>query len=167
LTAGERPDGPWRAGELTSVVMVNAVGLVLIVAGYLVCRDTAEPSRVQLATTIAAGGLVVTLAGNVVWLFGNLREVTRLRRQVLLGPAAAAGSPTAATPRPLAPERDGDARQVPAPAALVSSPSMSRYHRPDCIMVAGKPVKAASLATHRRAHRQPCQVCRAEAESAP
>ena len=138
--------------------MVNLVGLVLIVAGYLVCRATAEPSRVQLATSIAAGGLVVTLAGNTVWLFGNLREVTRLRRQVLLGPVPAAPSSVAVS----------GAAQRPAPSAsvLVSSPSMSLYHRPECLMVSGKAVKAASLASHRRAGRRPCQVCRPDAEVA-
>jgi hypothetical protein len=156
LNGANHPDTPWRAGEVTNVIMVNLVGLVLIVAGYLVCRATAEPSRVQLATSIAAAGLVVTLAGNTVWLFGNLREVTRLRREVLLGPVPAAPSSAVVS----------GAAERPAPTAsiLVSSPSMSLYHRPECLMVSGKAVKASSLAAHRRARRRPCQVCLPDAE---
>lgn len=138
------------------MIMVNLVGFVLIVAGYLVCRATAEPSRIQLATSIASGGLVVTLAGNIVWLFGNLREVTRLRRQVLIGSATAKP--------PDVPAFGSAEGRPPTASVLVSSPSMSRYHRPDCLLVAGKAVKATSLAAHRRAGRKPCQVCRPDAE---
>lgn len=42
---------------------------------------------------------------------------------------------------------------------LVAAATMSRYHRPDCPLAAGKAVTADSRAAHERAGRRPCGVC--------
>lgn len=138
------PANPWRPGDVASMLVLNLVAAILIIAGFVMARSTADPGRVQIATNIASGGLLVALAGNLVWLFGVLREVTGLRRSVL-------GVP------PASPDRTPDIRA--APEQLVAGPSMTRYHRESCILVRGKEVKTASLSAHRRAGRLPCGVC--------
>lgn len=45
------------------------------------------------------------------------------------------------------------------PHRLVTAARMSRYHRPECLLVAGKALSDDSLAAHERAGRRPCEMC--------
>jgi hypothetical protein len=130
------------------VVLVNAVGFVLIVAGWYVAHNTTDQARHLLATNLAVGGLVIALIANFVWTLSGLREVGQLRRHLLDTHAAVSAAQSAmATARTV----DDD--------KLVASPEMTRYHRPTCPAVRGKGAKAASAQEHADKGRQPCGIC--------
>jgi hypothetical protein len=135
-------------GDVLSVVLVNIVGLVLIVAGWYVAHNTTEPARHLVATNIAVGGLVIALIANVVWVLSGLREVGQLRRHLLDTHAATRLAQTTATST-AATEDD----------ELVATPEMTRYHRPSCPAVQGKRAEPASASTHAKAGRRPCGIC--------
>jgi hypothetical protein len=130
------------------VILVNLVGLVLIVAGWYVAHNTTDQARHLLATNLAVGGLVIALIANFVWVLSGLREVGQLRSH-LLDTHAAASLVQAASETASATDDE----------ALVATPEMTRYHRPGCPAVRGKPVRAASAKTHAAAGRRPCGIC--------
>lgn len=142
---------PWRVGDLLSVVLVNVVGLVLILAGWYVAHNTTEPARHLLATNIAVGGLVIALLANVVCVLSGLREVGQLRRHLLDTHVAAGLVHTTSAAESALSEED-----------LVATPAMTRYHRPSCPAVQGKPARAASANAHAKQGRQPCGICQPE-----
>jgi hypothetical protein len=145
---GEPADIPWRVGDLLSVVLVNTIGFILILVGWYVAHNTTEPTRHVLATNIAVGGLVLANVAHVVWVLSGLREVGQLRRHLLDTHAAL-----------------NAARNAPATTAaldagdLVATVEMTRYHRPTCPAVRGKPVRALSAQAHADKGRRPCGIC--------
>jgi hypothetical protein len=145
---GEAGSVPWRVSDVLSVTLVNVIGLVLIVVGWYVSHNTTEPSRHLLATNLAVGGLVIALVANVVWLISGLREVGQLRRHLLDSHAAVAAARSLLTT--VAATED---------EALVATPAMTRYHRPSCPAVRGKPARAASAKAHAQRGRKPCGIC--------
>jgi hypothetical protein len=139
------PRSPWLVGDAFGVAVVNLVGIGLILGGLQGARQTTDPHTLLLLLNVAAGGLVVSLAGNAVFLLSALRHVGTLRTE-LLGTRAPA-PPEAQQPT-----------DVIAPG-LVSGPSMTRFHRAGCPAAQGKPVTEAPLAKHLGAGRQPCALC--------
>jgi hypothetical protein len=144
----EPAGAPWRVGDLLSVVLVNLIGLVLIVAGWYVAHNTTEPARHLLATNIAIGGLVIALIANAVWVLSGLREVGQLRRH-LLDTHVAFSLAQQASVNSTAPDDE----------VLVATPEMTRYHRPGCPAVQGKHVQPASASRHADDGRRPCGIC--------
>jgi hypothetical protein len=151
---------PWRVTDLANALVADVLGGVLLFTGWFIAHHTTDASRALLGTDIAVGGLVVALAGNIVWLLTGLREVGRLRSALI------AGSRPASVPT----DRPASARRVAVPAGtvgdgavaatrLVATTAMTHYHRPGCVTVAGKPVTSASLRTHLARGRGPCAIC--------
>jgi hypothetical protein len=122
-----------------SAIWGTLIGTAGILAGYLGAAGTVD-LRAQLAwTALAVGATIVSGAGNAMWLASRYKLV-RARIGKLSVPAV-----------PVRPAQiDG---------RLVASRAMTRYHRPDCLMVRGKTVRAASPSVHHRAGRNPCGVC--------
>jgi hypothetical protein len=137
-------EAPWLVGDVLGVAVVNLVGVGLILGGLQGARHTTDPHTLLLLLNVAAAGLVVGLAGNAVFLLSGLRQVGRLRTE-LLGVRADSVPQTS----PVAV----------AAAGLVSASSMTRFHRSDCPSVQGKPVNESSLAKHLAAGRVPCGLC--------
>jgi hypothetical protein len=128
--------------------------LCLSGVGLLVCwiGASGNPYRdPELAW--AAGGIgavAVAGAGATAWLLTGVRELQARKRRLgrrTEAIAAAAGARRGATVT----ENDR--------SSLVSAPGMTRYHRPDCLLVRGKPATRRTLAAHTKAGRRPCGVC--------
>lgn len=146
------PRSPWLVGDAFGVTVVNLVGLGLILGGLQGARHTTDPHTLLLLLNVAAGGLVVSLAGNAVFLLSAVRHVGALRTELL-------GARTA-------PRAEVAAPATAASGALVSAASMTRFHLGDCPAVQGKSVTAAPLATHLAAGRQACGLCTPTGETA-
>ncbi|MCU1595454.1 MAG: hypothetical protein JWO12_2846 [Frankiales bacterium] len=139
------PRSPWLVGDTLAVGVVNVVGLGMILGGLQGTRHTTDPHNLLLLVNVAAAGLVVSLAGNAVFLLSALRHVGTLRSD-LLGAREAV--------REVAPTAAIEVSDV-----LVSASSMTRFHRAGCPAVQGKAVTAGSLAKHLKAGRTACDLC--------
>ena len=141
---------PWRLPELLFLYVTTAVGAVVLAVGWWGTSGTAKLTHQIPWLCLAAGGLIVLGAGNSLWLLLGRRAVAD-RRRVLL--AAFDALPVPAGPDAV-PATDG------AGPRPVAATGMGHYHRPDCQLVAGKAVRAATPATHEKAGRRPCGMCR-------
>ena len=119
------------------------VGLLLVfLAWYETSASVRLGSQVRW-TNVGVAGVIVLGAGNLLWLLRGKRATGQLRRHVL--PLVALDDHTPVEARPASP--------------LVAGPDMTRFHRADCPLVAGKQVRAAARESHVRAGREPCGVC--------
>jgi hypothetical protein len=131
-------------------VVTSALGAVLVAVSWLGAADATTVGTQVRWTNLGVAGVVVLGAGVARWILVGRRATGRLRRAVVESPALARrlAAPAARV--------DRGALAVDRP---VAGRHMTRYHRVDCPLVAGKPVKAAAVATHQRGGRRPCGVC--------
>jgi hypothetical protein len=134
---------PWHANDLLRWFTMLGVASVALVIAWWGASGTARTST--LITWINVGGAAIVVAGlaNMRWLLQGRRAVA-VRRKGLLPVAQSVVVPPASEP-------PGDVR-----VAVVGT---TRHHRPDCVAVAGKTVRRASVAAHERAGRRPCGLC--------
>ena len=133
---------PWDVRDLLALYATTFAGVLLVfLAWYEVSASTRLASQVRW-TNVGVAGVIVLGAGNLFWLLRGRRAAGQLKRRLL---------PLVAVPE------EGPATV--AAVRLVAGSAMTRFHRSDCPLVAGKSVKAVSEAAHRRAGRQPCGVC--------
>ena len=130
-----------------SLLTLNAVGLALVVAGWYVAAGRLLFHDQVSGANVAVAGVIVAGVGNGLWLLTG-RRALGLRRRAVAG----------------AIERQYRERPGPEPPAqattFVASKAMTRYHRPDCVFVAERPVVARTAKTHQKQGRTPCEVCR-------
>lgn len=145
-----RPAEPWVPNDLVRLVALNMVGLSLLLAAYVQVSGTASLSWQIGWTSLGIVGLVIGGFGNTLWLLAGRRAVgARQRRLVPDRPIHTAAA--ASQCNNCKGQREAD--------SLVAGLKMTRYHRPDCVLVRGKDVQARSRADHERASCRPCQVC--------
>ena len=136
---------PWTPDHVVRFAVGNAVGLVLIAAGWWQLADLGVV-RDQLAWfVVCLTGLGVAGVTNGIWLLRGQRAVTAARVEMAAGLRA---------------RRE---RAVPVAtngSGYVAAPATARYHRPGCALVAGRAVEAAGRAGHEVAGRRPCEACR-------
>lgn len=140
-----RPPPPWTPRVLALTAGTSLLGVVLLVVGWFGTSGEARLADQVAGLDLAVIGSAVAAAGQAAWLLHGRRHVGLLRRQVLGGVEWA---------RPVAPTTKGQASDD---GARVVVPGTTRYHRPGCLLVAGKATEplgrgAASLS--------PCEVCR-------
>jgi len=140
------PASPWRLGEAMSMVTLNAVGFVLVVAGWSVAAGRLLFHDQVSGANVAIAGIIVAGVGNGVWLLTGRRAVGLRRRTV----ADAIERRYRSLPRPI----------TEASTTFVASKGMTRYHRPDCVFVVERRVTARRRETHESQGRTPCGVCR-------
>jgi hypothetical protein len=141
-------EAPWRSGELVRVVAVAAVGLVgMGVAWYGASGQADWPDILPWASLGAAAATVAVLAF-VAWLMAALRRVRSLRQELMPRLEAAVVARSAVAAAPLA-----------SGAEFVAAPGMTRFHRPDCPLAVGKPVRPLTPDETRVAGLGPCGVC--------
>jgi hypothetical protein len=144
---------PWSGRQRLVLVVLLAVGVVGLSAGYAGTSETLRLSRQVVWLNVAGAALLVSGAGVVLFLTAGRRTIGR-RRLGLFGNVDEAEAPSV------------DVSSRAATGDLVATPTMTRYHRADCSFVAGKPdVVVASGAGHEQAGRRPCGVCLPEADS--
>lgn len=156
--AGSRPAGrartaapgpePWSRRDAAVPALLTAVGLVLLVWGWFGISGTVDLDSQTRWLALGILGLIVGGLGMVVWLLLGLRAVTALKHDVLVDLEARLPAP-----------REAASAAATAPAGLGTVPGMRRYHRADCLMLAGKDATWADDAEHARAGLAPCGVC--------
>lgn len=142
---------PWGGRELIQFVALSVASLVLLAAGWFGAGGEALLEDQVPFLNLAVAGLLVGAAGGALWVIAGLRAVRSRKAAVKVLLAARAGRPGAGA----------------APAGsevLVAGAAMTRFHRPDCSLVAGKELAAATRADHERAGRRACGMCSAAAE---
>ncbi len=133
---------PWTRTDAALTAAVIALGCVVWAVGWYRVSDEGAFDAQIAPLNVAVLGVLVAVAGQVLWFLGGRRAVDS-RRRVLLGDDA-----SALLRRP-APVVDGD--------ALVGAERL--YHQPDCPMAVGRAWTPASRAEHEQAGRAPCGWC--------
>ncbi|MGQ0466719.1 MAG: hypothetical protein ACT4QG_15510 [Sporichthyaceae bacterium] len=125
--------------------MVVVVGLVLLIVGYSIVANEVVYDDQEPGITLAVLGTALSvLAGGFLVLAGR-RVIVRRRVEVLgLVPAATAKVVSTGAVSPF----------------LVGGEGLTRYHRTDCPLAAGRDWPQADAAEHQQAGRQPCGVCK-------
>lgn len=137
---------PWRPNHLIVVYVSSVVSAVLVLMAWWGTSGTTDLASQVRWVNAGVSGLILMGSGYTIWLLHGRRAVTERRRRVL------AGLESAPTPATAAVTAEGSTK-------VVAGDRMTRYHRPECPLVIGKPVKATTRATQERARRRPCGVC--------
>jgi hypothetical protein len=151
MLSPDRRTVPWQVGDLLLLYLANVSGLLLIVVAWFEASAAVSQDTQIVWLDIGITGVIVAGAGNLLWLLTGRRAVGELRRA--LTPALTARF---AEPIPQA----GPAVSTADHGLLVAGVDMTRYHRADCPLVAGKEVADSPEESHRARGRRPCQVCR-------
>jgi hypothetical protein len=138
---------PWGRREFVGFAALTALGGAFLGAGYLGTSAELQLGEQVPFLDLGVAGVVVAGVGGVAWLTTGLRAV-RSRKAAVLAQVRSRFDGASAV---------DDA--APGAEVLVAGARMTRYHRPDCLLVAGKPVSPGSPADQRRAGRRPCGVC--------
>lgn len=160
VTSGTSPV-PWTPADLTRLLACNALGLFVLLTGWLGASGTGRLSHQLNWTSLAVLGLLLALAGHGAWLLAGRRAVgTRLGallREDDRTREAMAGAADDQVPLEIV---SLTAWSDPEDAkGLVAVPGARRYHLIDCVLVRGKQVATESLAGHEQAGRWPCELC--------
>jgi hypothetical protein len=150
----DRRSVPWQVPDLLRLYLANISGMLLIVVAWFEASGAASQDAQILWLDVGIVGVIVAGAGNVLWLLTGRRAVGELRRALTPALMARFSQPTA---------QAGPAASAADPRQLVTGADMTRYHRADCLLVAGKELRAAPEETHRARGLRPCQVCRSAA----
>jgi hypothetical protein len=142
---------PWTSDELTWWVAAQVLASLLVfVAWYQSAGELT--ARNELAwLNLGIVGLVIAGATNGLLLLRGRRRIG-FARIFVLSRVPAPGSRPARIPSP-------SSLGHLAVGSLVSGAGMTRYHRPDCLLVADKVVEPVSLATRTECSLQPCELC--------
>jgi hypothetical protein len=121
-----------------------AIGVVFVVVAWIGASGERRLSLQVAWVNLAVVGSAVAAAGQASWLLQGRRAVGVRRHQVL-------------------PDRERPRRPAARPTARVAATRVvalagsGRYHRPDCLLVAGKDLDDVDAT---RDGLQPCEVCR-------
>lgn len=133
--------------EMAALLALGAVGLGLLVAGWVGASASIVARKQMPWLNVAVAGLAVATFGQARWVLRGRKDLTaEITKVVAL--IAQRRSPEKSTAR--------DALTT----ELVSAPGMRLYHRADCRFAAKKPVRAERRQNHEAAGRDACQVCR-------
>lgn len=147
--AAAGPLAPWRLTDVFVLYAGAVVGATVVLLGWWGASGSLALSTQVMWVTVGVAGVLFAGVCSTAWLVSGRRAVGQ-RQQQLLGAWAsvAAAAPAAAT----------DDEPVTADRPIVTGSGMTRYHRPDCPLVAGKDV--APIAAPDAAALRPCGVCR-------
>lgn len=143
MATSQRPPRPL----LPLAMLVGAGGVVAILLGWAeISATTRVDEQVSWSALSLIGAVLICAAAGLAATSGERVFLLHLHRLAAVaevaGPRSATGVSAAVS---------GD--------QLVAAATMSRYHRADCPLAAGKPVATDSRAAHERAGRLPCGVC--------
>jgi hypothetical protein len=147
----------WTVTELLVLLAGLAAGAIILLAAWIGASGTSRYSSLVGWAAFGVAGPAVAGMAAASWILSGLRTIQRDRAEMgarvaeLAATRAIGGTPPVRT-RHAVPS-------ILSPEEFVASKGMTRYHRPDCLMVKGKAVAAASVLTHRSAGRVPCGMC--------
>jgi hypothetical protein len=125
------------------LIATDVVALALIIVGWYVASGSSRRAQVP-GINLAIGALALSAVAHGLWVCQARRAVGTYRVRIL--PAALVTD----RPRAVAPLEETDP---------VASAEMALYHRPACLLVAGKAVARQPRPGHESAGRRPCGVC--------
>ena len=138
----------WSRSQLRSASLASGAALGLVVAGWYGAAQEVSVSHQLPWLNVALVGVVVSAATNGTGLLRARQKIggrIRLLRETLERDTASRRTPTRTLPQPR--------------TDLVAAPAMRYFHRTDCPLAVGKPVRKATRVAHGRANREPCRVC--------
>ena len=147
----------WRPEDLLRWAITVGVGGIVIAAAWYVCAGEASFAQQIGPLNAAVAGLLLSGAGNTVWLLKGRRVLGERRRALL---------PDVLVPLESPPVDVADAARVDGGledqhALFVAGDGMERYHRPTCPLAVGRQGWTAMTAErHVAAGRRACGVCR-------
>lgn len=144
-------DAPWRTADLLGSAVITGAGLTGVVGAWYGGSDQADWPDALPWVSLGSVAITVAMLGLVAWLVSGFRRVRRLRREVLPALHAYAGTRGAAAA----------GAQASGSAGFVTAAGMTRFHRPGCPLVAGKPVRPLPVNTPEGSALVPCGVCAA------
>ena len=139
---------PWSRRNVTGFAVTAALGATLLGASYLGVSSEVQLKDQVPFLDLGIAGLLVATAGGVGRLAAGMKAV-RLRKAAVVALVKWRFDSVETTGQ-AGPSND-----------FVAAARMTRYHRPNCSLVGGKDVSAATLADHAAAGRRPCGVCAA------
>ena len=133
---------PWQPGDTPAVLSLNALAAVGVVVCWI---GSATEVRFHDSLYWLQGAIVAVLVASVangLWLVAGMRQL-RARRRVLIEtwPRQQPSSASPLEPR------------------VVTVDRMTTYHRPSCLLVAGKALRSGTRAALERTHKRPCGMC--------
>lgn len=137
---------PWGDRDVMRLCVTSAIGLVAITVAWYGISGSAYTGTQALWLNIGIAGAVISALGNAVWLMRGRREVGRRRVELVSSrqdEATIEPSPRVAVEYTLT-----------MPLGMVRAEGMSRVHRADCPLVAGKSWEPANIGDG-----EPCGVC--------
>jgi hypothetical protein len=137
------PDQPWTLSDFRTSFFATAIGGGLLALAWWQASGTGDLDDQATWSALGVLATVVLVVGFFSWVWSGRRAV-RGRRRALFDEL-------------LATELPADSTAELATADLVAIAGSKRYHRADCLLVAGKPVRR--VAATRRATRRPCEMC--------
>jgi len=138
---------PWARRDALLPALLTVLGLVGLVVGWLGISDTVSLSRQSRWLGLGIGSVVLAALGVVLWLVAGLRNLGRLRRQVLADLARAAEH---AQPEP---------DEVEAEARFGIVAGQRRHHGADCELLMGKDVRWLTAAEVAASGTAACGIC--------
>jgi hypothetical protein len=149
--ARTRPSAPlWSSRQLMWWGGIVSAAIIACFVAYIISAGKATLSSQAPSLNIAIFSLVVLGAANV-WLLVSGRRAVGLRRRALLGEPAMTSRRAAAVSTVAVTSADD---------SFVADPNLALYHRSDCPLAFGRRWAPLPRATHERAGRTPCGVCR-------
>jgi hypothetical protein len=144
---GTSPLAPWTGADVTVTAVAAVLGAVALVVSWAGASTAHALGQQTTWIGVGIGALLAGSAAASYWLLQGRRAVVRRRAEWMV--------------RERSRRRGGqEAASAGATEQLVSLASMTRFHRGECPLVAGKPVVAANRAVQEREGRRPCGVCR-------
>jgi hypothetical protein len=138
---------PWVRRDVVVPGLLMLLGVVVLVIGWLGISDAVALDRQTRWMAVSIIGLIIGGLGMVLWLLAGLTRVNRLRHVVVA--AADRRVTRAATPA---------AAQQTA-GGFATAPGMHRFHRTECLMLAGKQATGGEPTEFTAAGLEPCGVC--------
>ena len=158
--AAEQRPLPWELAHLVRLSLWTAVGLIVVLAGWLGVSGQAAVT-VQFAwASLCILGLVISGLANIAWLLAG-RRALGLRLAALTAQVPAHLRPSVSAPEHAPAVALSEVALAVDPLALVATDVMTRFHSADCPLVRGKDATASSRAQHQRLGRSSCSVCAA------
>jgi hypothetical protein len=141
---------PWSANEVIVLIVLEAVALIATVAAWYVSSITHDPvDQIPWLVVGILGVVVGSMAGMMFLIQGRRAVGARFWAAAAQVELAPLGPSTSST-------MDAEAAST---TALVAVAGTQRFHRSDCVLVAGKRVHEATAKAHRGHGRAACPVC--------
>lgn len=141
-------DTLWSVPTRAAAAAVTVVGAVMIAVAAAQARTTTDLDTQADHAGLATLGLAWIALAALVWVLLGQRTLRIARRQAL-APLLHARSTASHRPAPIVSNELG----------FLATERMGRFHRPGCLLLAGKVAESNSWAAHLRAGRTPCEVC--------